>query len=376
MSIQPSAGELHQFGAAGAPRETRFIALAEGHFSPLTSKTANACIRYSPERVVAVVDSSRAGASAELVLGFGGDIPVVASLAEGLRYEPTAVLVGIAPPGGRLDDEWRATLVDALRQGLDVWSGLHFFLDDDPELAAAAAVGGGAIRDLRRPPDDLVVAAARVHDVRATVVLTVGSDCNIGKMTTQLQLRDAMRHRGHRVAFAPTGQTGILVEGWGIAVDAVVADFIAGAAERLVLQAAPDADVVLVEGQGSLLHPSYSGVTLGLMHGALPHAMVLCTQPSRTSINRHERVRIPPLRELVRLHEQAMAPLRQSPVIAVALNTFDLSDVEALDAVKRAEDETGLPATDAVRFEPGPIAAAIEQFHRRRTPTQAAGGAG
>jgi uncharacterized NAD-dependent epimerase/dehydratase family protein len=368
MSTEPSAGDLPRAGADRASRATRFVALAEGNFGPLTSKTANACIRYSPERVVAVVDSSRAGETAQSVLGYGGDIPVVASLADAAAYGPTAALVGIAPPGGRIDDDWRATLVGALTRGLDVWSGLHIFLGDDPELAAAAAAGGGEIRDLRRAPADLDVAATRAFDVRATVVLTVGSDCNIGKMTTQLQLRDAMRRAGRRVAFAPTGQTGILVEGWGISVDAVVADFIAGAAERLVLQAAPTADVVLVEGQGSLLHPSYSGVTLGLMHGALPHAMVLCTQPSRTAINRHERVRIPPLRELVRLHEQAMAPLRESPVIAVALNTFDLGEREALDAVKRAEDETGLPATDAVRFDPAPVVEAIERFHAARAP--------
>ena len=356
----------HRGAGAAAPSAPRFVALAEGQFGPLTSKTANACIRYTPERVVAVVDSARAGSTAAAVLGFGGDIPVVASLAEARRHGPTAALVGIAPAGGRLDQGWRGTVADALRGGLDVWSGLHQFLADDPELAAAAAAGGATIYDLRRPPADLDVAAARVRDVAATVVLTVGSDCNIGKMTAQLQLRDALAARGRRVAFAATGQTGILVEGWGIAVDAVVADFIAGAAEQLVLDAAPGADVVLVEGQGSLLHPSYSGVTLGLMHGALPHAMVLCTQPSRTAISRHERVRIPPLAELVRLHELLVAPLRPAPVIALALNTFDLDDRAAADAVRRAEDETGLPATDPVRFDPAPVAEAIERFHAGR----------
>jgi uncharacterized NAD-dependent epimerase/dehydratase family protein len=211
-----------------------------------------------------------------------------------------------------------------------------------------------------------VVAAGRVRDVNATVILTVGSDCNIGKMTTQLQLRDAMRRAGQRVAFAATGQTGILVEGWGISVDAVVADFIAGAAERLVLEAAPDADVVLVEGQGSIIHPSYSGVTYGLMHGALPHAMVLCTQPTRTAINRQAWVRIPPLVELVRMHEAVVAPLRPAPVIALALNTFDLDEAAARDAIKAAEDETGLPATDPVRFDPAPIVGAIDAFHSSR----------
>jgi uncharacterized NAD-dependent epimerase/dehydratase family protein len=185
-------------------------------------------------------------------------------------------------------------------------------------------------------------------------------------MTAHLQLRDAMRARGDSVAFAATGQTGILVEGWGIAVDAVIADFIAGAAERLVLQAAREADVVLVEGQGSIIHPSYSGVTFGLLHGSLPHAMVLCHQPSRKAINKQEWVPIPPLAELVRMHEAVAAPLRPAPVIAIALNTYDLSDAEARAAIHAAKAETGLPATDPVRYDPAPIADAIMEFHRRR----------
>jgi uncharacterized NAD-dependent epimerase/dehydratase family protein len=171
------------------------------------------------------------------------------------------------------------------------------------------------------------------------------------------------------VHFAATGQTGILVEGRGIAVDAVVADFIAGAAEALTIEAAQEADIVLVEGQGSLLHPAYSGVTLGLMHGSLPHAMVLCGQPSRTTIHRNPWVAIPPLPEVIALYERAMAPLRPSPVIAIALNTFDLDDAAAREAIAAAERETRLPATDPVRFDPAPIAEAISRFHRQRFVT-------
>jgi uncharacterized NAD-dependent epimerase/dehydratase family protein len=207
-----------------------------------------------------------------------------------------------------------------------------------------------------------------VRDVDATVVLTVGSDCNIGKMTTQLQLRDAMRARGGRVAFAPTGQTGILIEGRGIAVDAWSPTSSPGAAERLVLEAAPGADVVLVEGQGSIIHPSYSGVTYGLLHGSLPHAMVLCHQPSRRTINNHPGCRSPRSPELVRMHEAAAAPLRARAVIAVALNTFDLAEDEARAAVAAAERETGLPATDPVRYDPAPVVEAIARFHDAGAP--------
>jgi uncharacterized NAD-dependent epimerase/dehydratase family protein len=345
----------------------RFVALAEGKFSPTTSKTANACIRYSPDRVVAVLDSTRAGRTSQEVVGFGGDIPVLATLEEALRLKPTALLIGIAPTGGALPEPWREVLREAIRARLDIWSGLHFFLADDPEFAPLAATHGVTIRDLRRPPPGIPVATGRVREVDSTVVLTVGSDCNIGKMTVQLQIRDALRRSGAKVAFAATGQTGILVEGWGISVDAVIADFIAGAAEQLVLQAAKDADIVLVEGQGSIIHPGYSGVTYGLIHGSLPHAFILCGQPSRKTITNNPWVTIPPMAELARMHEEVARPLRPAPVIAIALNTFDLSDADARAAIEQTAAETGLPTTDPVRYDPAVIADAVTAFHESRS---------
>ena len=349
------------------PAVPAFLILAEGQFGPLTSKTANSCIRYTPERVVGVIDSRRAGKTAADVLGFGGAIPVVANIDEGLRLSPTALLVGIAPQGGRLPDEWRTTIRRAIEQGMDIWSGLHTFIGDDEELRALADRRGVAIHDLRRPPADLPVAGGRVRSVDATVVLTVGADCNIGKMTAALQMRDGLRERGNRVAFAGTGQTGILIDGGGVAVDAVIADFIAGAAERLVLDSAKDADIVLVEGQGSVIHPGYSGVTLGLIHGSLPHAMVMCHQPSRLHINNNPWVKLPPLGELIELHEALVRHLRPAPVIAVSLNTYDLSERKAKAAIRKIERETGLPTTDPVRFDPAPVVEAIDGFHRKRT---------
>ncbi len=345
-------------------RAPRFLILAEGSFNPVRSKTANACLRYTPDRVAAVLDSTQRGKTAQQVLGFGGDVPVVGSVDEGLARRPNALLIGIAPQGGQLPPEWRAIILRVLDDGLDVWSGLHTMLGDDPEFVAHAAATNARIHDLRRPPRDLDVARGRARDLAATVVLTVGTDCNIGKMTAALQLLDGLRARGHRVAFAGTGQTGILVDGKGISVDAVVADFIAGAAERLVVDAARDADIVLVEGQGSIIHPSYSGVTYGLLHGSLPHAQVMCAQPSRTAIRHNDWVAIPPLPEFIALHERV--PLRPAPVIAVALNTLDMNDADAAAAVERIGRETGLPTTDPVRFDPAPVVDAIDTFHRSR----------
>lgn len=347
-------------------RDPRYLILADGSFGPESSKTANACIRYTPDRVVAVLDGSHAGRTAQQVLGFGGDIPVVATFEEGMARGPTALLIGIAPSGGQLPQPWIDLLARAIASRLEIWSGLHSFVGDIPQLAALAREHRVAIHDLRRPPRDLDVARGRAREVDATIVLTVGTDCNIGKMTTQLQLLDGLRRRGLRTSFAATGQTGILIEGRGIGVDAVVADFIAGAAERLVLECARDAELVLVEGQGSIIHPSYSGVTYGLLHGSLPHAQVMCAQPSRTAINNCEWVPIPPLAEFIRLSERVAAPLRPAPVIAVALNTYDLDEDAARRAVESVERDTGLPTTDPVRFDPAPLEVAIEAFHRAR----------
>ena len=342
----------------------RYLIIADGDFGPMTSKTANSIIRYQPERVVAVLDRRLAGGTVGSVLGFGGQIPVVGSIEDGLALGPDAVLIGIAPLGGRLPDEWRAWLAQALDRGCDLWNGLHTFLGDDSLLAAKAAANGRRIHDLRRPPAGLPIASGRAKSVDPFVVLTVGTDCNVGKMTAQLQLARELEQRGARTRFVATGQTGIMLEGWGIAVDAVVADFIAGAAEQLVLEGSRDADIVLVEGQGSINHPGYSAVTLGLLHGSCPDGLILCHQSSRVYIGDYREeawLRIPPLGEYIRWYEGIAAAVHPTRVIGISLNTYDLSEAEARRACSAAREETGLPATDPVRFESAPLVEAIER---------------
>jgi len=342
----------------------RFLIVADGDFGPMTSKTANSVIRYLPERTVGVLDREHAGATAQDVLGFGGAIPVVGSMRAGLDLGPTAVLIGIAPQGGKLPDEWRAWLGQALEAGCDLWNGLHTHLGDDPVLSAKALAAGARIHDLRKPPPDLPVASGAAKWVDPYVVLTVGTDCNVGKMTAQLQLARELNASGLRTRFVPTGQTGIMIEGWGIAVDAVVADFVAGAAERLVLQASDDADIVLVEGLGSINHPGYSAVTLGLLHGSCPDALILCHQATRQYIGDYREaawLRIPSLGEYIRLYETIAAAVHPTEVIGISLNTYDLSDEAARAACEAAAQETGLPATDPVRFDPAPLLDAIRK---------------
>jgi uncharacterized NAD-dependent epimerase/dehydratase family protein len=329
--------------------ERRLLILAEGfsddaHFG----KTAHGVLRYRPQEVVAILDSERAGKTHE------GGFPVVGTAFGALAYEPNTALVGVVTQGGRFPPEWRDLLKDCITRGLDIENGLHEFITDDPELSELAALNGVTLRDLRKPPAGLNVPTGEnlTHDSK--VVRTVGSDCAIGKMTVALELDAESRRRGIKSEFVPTGQTGIAIAGWGIAVDAVVSDFVAGAAERLVLEGVDrGGELLFVEGQGSLLHPAYSGVTLGLLHGSAPHALVLAHEAGVTEFDDFPGVPILPLAEIVDIYERLAAPVRPARVLAISLNTRRLKDDdEARAAIAQVESETGLPCDDPVRFGP------------------------
>jgi uncharacterized NAD-dependent epimerase/dehydratase family protein len=329
--------------------------LAEGRFGELPSKTALGVIRYGRDQVVAVLDSTRAGRNVREWLGPPYDIPVVATLAEALRHRPTALLIGIAPPGGKLPASWREIVRGAIEAGLDVVSGLHEFISDDPEFAAAAATHGTALVDHRRPPERHEVATGRAHLPGKRVVLTVGTDAATGKMTVALELRRAAVTAGLEAVFVPTGQTGIMIEGWGVAVDRVISDFVQGTVEWLVEQAEAMGDWIFVEGQGSIDHPSYSSVTLGLVHGSTPHAMVLVHQPGRRVHHGWEdrpgrHADIKPLPELIAAYELLAGLVSPARVAAIALDTSRLSESEARREIARAAAETALPADDPVRY--------------------------
>jgi uncharacterized NAD-dependent epimerase/dehydratase family protein len=344
-----------------APR--RLVILTEGSFGPHSAKTAFGVIRYGRHEVVAVLDSTLAGRSVAEGIP-GRDVPIVATLAEALaipgRPRPDTLLIGIAPTGGRLPDAWRPVLHGAIDAGLELHSGLHTFLGDDPELSAAAAIAGVRIVDYRRPPERFETAVGRRHGRGKRVILTVGTDCAVGKMSVALELRDAALAAGDSVAFVPTGQTGMVIDGWGVAVDRVISDFLNGTVEWLVEEGERLGDWVLVEGQGSLDHPAYSAVTLGLIHGATPHAMILVHRPDLAD---HDFDHLPdrtfpiaPLAPFVALHEQVAALVAPSRVVAVAVNTSSIADdADARRLVADVTAETGLPAADPVRFGGGAL---------------------
>jgi uncharacterized NAD-dependent epimerase/dehydratase family protein len=334
----------------------RLLVLAEGQFGAHSAKTAYGVIRYGPDEVVAVLDSTRAGENVSAHLP-GFDIPIVASLSEALALPnpPDALLIGIAPTGGRLPASWRSIIGDAIAAGLDVLSGLHTFVGDDPEFGAAAQARGTSIVDYRRPPERMETAVGRRHAPGKRVILTVGTDCAIGKMSVALELRRSALAAGDRASFVATGQTGMMIEGWGVAVDRLISDFAQGTVEWLVEQGEERADWVIVEGQGSLDHPAYSSVTLALIHGATPQAMVMVHKPG---LEGHDWDHLPglafpiaPLRPFITLHEQVAGLVAPSRVVGVALNTSLYPDEgDARRVIDEIAAETGLPTDDPVRF--------------------------
>jgi uncharacterized NAD-dependent epimerase/dehydratase family protein len=340
--------------AEGPGGGRRILILAEGYSGdPHYGKTMRGVLRYRGDDVVAILDSTRAGESEQ-------GVPVVADVADALLLRPTVALVGVATQGGRFPPAWRTVLRDCVENGIGIENGLHEFIRDDPELAPLAAASGATLTDLRRPPAGLDVPSGENLRVPGKIVLTVGSDCAIGKMTVSLELDREARARGIASEFVPTGQTGIAIAGWGLSVDAVVADFIAGAAERLVVEGSErGGELLLVEGQGAISHPAYSGVTLGLIHGSAPHAFVLCHLAGSTEVEGYEGYPLLSLPELVELHERISLTRRRAPVACIALNTRHLDEEGAHAAIAAVEAETGLVADDPVRFGAGRLLDAI-----------------
>jgi uncharacterized NAD-dependent epimerase/dehydratase family protein len=333
----------------------KIVILAEGAFEWHNAKTAVGVIRYSADTIVAVIDSTRAGQDVSQALNssLGQGIPIVVDINAALQFQPDTLLIGIAPRGGVLPTSWRWQLLTAIEHKLHIVSGLHSFLGDDEELRTAASRQGVTIWDVRRPPEATRIADFTPHRAGSHTVLLVGSDCGSGKMSTALDLNAEAQKRGLSSAFLATGQTGIMISNKGLPVDRLICDFAAGLVEEQVLQFTQEHDWVFVEGQGALNHPGYSPVTLGLLHGSMPDAMILCHKVGQTSIQGYEHCPLPTLTRLIAINEDAVSwpnPEHACKVVGIALITNHLSEQEAQASIKQIEQETGLPATDPFRY--------------------------
>ncbi len=344
----------------------RIAILAEGAFTWRSAKTATGVIRYGKDPVVAVIDSTHTGqdVSQALDADIGIGIPIVQDIHEALTYQPDTLMIGIAPVGGALPSSWRWQLLTAIEAGLDIISGLHFFISDDEELRTTAEKYSVTIWDVRRPPDKNRVAELIPHRPGSHTILMVGSDCAVGKMTVALELDREANNRGLNSAFVATGQTGIMISGNGLPVDRIISDFVAGMVEEMVIDFTNKHDWIFVEGQGALNHPGYSPVTLGLIHGSMPEAMIFCHKAGTTEIEGYNHCLFPSLNRMIQLNEDTVSwvrPEQPCKVVGLAVMTIGLNEQEARDTLKQAEDETGLPATDVLRFGAGVLMDALSR---------------
>lgn len=328
----------------------RRVALLAHEKFPDGAKTALGVMRYSDDDVVAVLDRDNAGSRVADHVPDVQDAPVVAGF-DDVEEDVDALIIGIAPIGGGFDDSWRSDVRAALERGVDIVAGLHYFLSEDEEFATLAAEHGAQLHDVRKPHEGIGVAEGRADEIDAEVVLTVGTDCSVGKMTTTCELVEAAQDAGIDAGFIPTGQTGIMIAGWGNPIDRVVSDFTAGAVEEMLLEKGDEHDVLFVEGQGSIVHPAYSAVTCGILHGSMADKLVLCHEAGKEVINGYEDTELPPIPEYVDLYESLAGPVHETEVVAGAINTSGIETDELAEAtVEEYADELGAPATDPIRF--------------------------
>ena len=328
-------------------RERKLVIHFYEQIDKLNGKMGHGILRYSQNPVACVVDFNHGGTTTRELLDFGPDVPVVSSVEDALAHGPEVLVLGMAPSGGRLPAEMVKEVDHAVGAGLCVVNGLHEFLSGRyPELPSLQWIW-----DIRREPDGLGIAWGRASELANRRVLLVGTDMAIGKMTAGLEIQKSALQRNIQAEFLATGQIGIVISGRGIPLDAIRVDYACGAVEKMVLDAA-DAELTIVEGQGSLLHPG-STSTLPLIRGACPTHLILCHRAGMTELDTVGlTVSVPPLNEVIDLYESiasACGTYSRPQTVAIALNTAHLDDQEAAAVLSDTADATGRLVVDPVR---------------------------
>ena len=331
--------------------KNKVIIYAQDSFAVESAKTGVGFIRYGLCETVAIVDRTLNRKFASDVLTGLPKIPIFESIESAKKNRPDAdvLLLGIAPAGGKLPREWISDIKSAINLKLNIVNGLHDFLENISDVKELALKQKTFIWDVRKYKGDLIVANTKLLDVPMQIVLTVGTDAAVGKMTVSLEFSKAARKNNFQAEFVATGQTGMMISGDGIPIDAIIGDFMAGAIEQQLLKISKKkCNFAFVEGQGSILHPAWSGVTLALYHGSLPHKLILCHRAGNKYL-RNTKIEIESLNQFIKIYESVSLPLRKAKVVGIGLNTQGLTSEQAINAIKKAEDETGLPADDVVR---------------------------
>jgi len=325
------------------------------------AKTADGVLRWADYSIVGVVDSTSKESNVSEVLNIRSDVPIFDSIQTAVKTNPAEVLLlGVAPEGGRFPALWRKDVIWSINNGLDIVSGMHYELNKDEEFSLHAKKCGRKIWDVRVPPADLPVGSASAYHINPgnkierPIILTVSTDPAVGKLTASMAIVNGLKKRSDNPCFIPTGQTSIMIGGYGIAIDACTGDFQAGALEKVLLEKAKDKNWThfVVKGQGSIYHPGYSNTTIAMIHGSVPTHMIMVHRPKRKHSIGSNLIKLPSLPDAIKMYENLVLPTyRGCKVVGIALNTFGMSDKEAYNEIHKTEKETGLPTTDVVRYE-------------------------
>lgn len=327
----------------------------EGALGERHGKMGDGVLRFGRQHVVCVIDSRHAGKTVGELLPLDSSVPVVATLERALELGAEVLLLGIAPSGGRLPQEWVPVIQQALLRGMSLVNGLHDRMGDRFKESLSTD-GRQCIWDIRIPAKEYPVGTARAALLPNKRVLMIGTDMAVGKMTAGLSLLNRLIDQGLKASFVATGQVGIAITGSGIPLDAIKVDQACGAVQEAVLEHR-DSDIVIVEGQGSLAHPG-STATLPLMRGSCPTHLILCHRAGQSANEIAPEVPIPPLKHFLRLNQEVASILGGLPhpeILGIALNTSHLNESVAREAIAATQTETGLPVTDPVRFGPEPL---------------------
>ena len=341
-------------------QKKKIVILSHGAFNYIKNKTGNMLIRYRTDEVIALLDRTKSGMTANDELGYGGNIPVLDNFDACIDLEPDTLVIGNASQGGFISDDYRAEVIKAIEFGCDIISGMHHFINDDVEFVQLAEKHNVSLFDLRRPPDPPNFPKGSWHKRKIPVLLIVGTDCDTGKMTTAWEVSERLRSRGRKVEFIGTGQTGILLSGAGVPIDAVKADFMAGEIEHLIDKVSEDTELIIVEGQGALTNQYYAGVTLGLLHGAMPDYMLMTHDPARDlDVTDYP---MATMRLVMDMHLDLMSNFKKSKFIGINLLTFKLSDENAKKEIDKVKEEYSMATTDLIRYGSNELIETIEDL--------------
>jgi len=344
---------------------SKIVFLADNMFKTHKAKTTMGILRNTNKNVLAVIDRSLQGLTVGKIKDTNDDTPIIGNLQDILYLNPTTLIMGTYPPRGILPDFWKDQILLAINHHMNIISWFHRPLINEPIIKNAIENSAVRLFDVRQNNLNYTIVGETQHPPKSLTILTVGSDCSVGKMTTALSIMSETQKRHIECNFVATGQAGIILTGEGLCIDNIPGDYIASELELFLRKRLKNNCWTIVEGQGSIIHPSFSGVTLSLLHSTKPDALVLCLDPMQQKIAGTDRD-IPPIQDLIEIYKSATNWISPTSFVGVSINCEKLSNSETIQLINDIEHCTGLPTTDCIKFGPEKLVDSLQSLFDRK----------